>query len=114
MLLNCFFLGFVICTDHFISGGRDCLLYNIDIMQVILNGIDSSLAGMPISMDCIFSVSEGEDAVSRLKPHKSEGSSVLATDHFIGAGRYCLFLVVFLLMPLRYMVMYQTASEDLL
>jgi len=31
--------------------------YNIDEMQVILAGIDSSLAGMSISKDCIFSVS---------------------------------------------------------
>jgi len=42
---------------------------NIDEMQVILNGIDSSLAGMSISKDCIFSLSEVEDATSRLKPH---------------------------------------------
>jgi len=52
--------------------------YNIDEMQVILNGIDSSLAGMSISKDCILIVSEVENAVSRLKPHKSEGSSELA------------------------------------
>jgi len=69
--------------------------YNIDEMQVILNGIDSSLAGMSISNDCIFSVSEVEDAVSRLKPHKSDGSSQLATDHFINGGRACLSLVAF-------------------
>jgi len=43
-------------------------------MQVILDSIDSSQAGMSISKDCIFSVSEVEDAVSRLKPHKSKGS----------------------------------------
>jgi len=64
-------------------------------MQVILNGIDSSLAGMSISKDCIFSVSEVEDTVSRLKPHKSDGSSELASDHFINGGRDCLSLVAF-------------------
>jgi len=66
-------------------------------MQVILNGIDSSLAGIPISRDCIFSVSEVKDAVSRLTPHKSDGSSQLATDHFINGGRDCLSLVAFIL-----------------
>jgi len=66
--------------------------YNVDEMQVILNGIDSSLAGMSISKNYIFSVSEVEDAVSRLKPHKSEGSSEFATDHFINGGPDCLFL----------------------
>jgi len=71
--------------------------YNIDEMQAILNGIDSSLASMSISKDCIFSVSEVEDAVSRLKPLKSDGSSELATDHFINGGRDWLSLVVFLL-----------------
>jgi len=71
--------------------------YNIDEMQVILNGIDSSLAGISVSKDCILSVSEVGDAVSRLKPHKSEGSSELATDHFINGGRDCLSLVGFLL-----------------
>jgi len=68
----------------FASGYRDLYTsvpYNIDEMQVNLNGIDSSLAGMSISKDCIFSVSEVEDAVSRLKPHKSDGCSELATDH---------------------------------
>jgi len=64
--------------------------YNIDEMQVILN--DSSLDCMLISKDCIFSVFEVEDAVSRLKPHKIEGSSELATDHFINGGRDCLSL----------------------
>jgi len=44
------------------------------------------------SHNCIFSVSEVEEAVSRLKPHKSEGSSELATDHFINGGRDCLSL----------------------
>jgi len=48
--------------------------YNIDEMQVIRNGIDSSLAGMSISKHCIFSGSEVEDAISRLKPHKGNGS----------------------------------------
>jgi len=57
--------------------------YNIDEMQVILNGIDSSLAGTSISKDCIFIVSEVQDAVPRLKPHKNEGSSELAADNFI-------------------------------
>jgi len=54
--------------------------YNIDEMHVILNGIDSSLAGMSIAKDCIFSVCEVEDAVC---PHKSERSSELATDHLV-------------------------------
>jgi len=67
--------------------------YNIDGMQVILNGIDSSLAGMSITKVCIFSLSEVEDAVSRLKPHKSDGSSELATGHFINGGRDCLSLL---------------------
>jgi len=71
--------------------------YNNDEMQVILNGIDSSLAGMSISKDCIFSVSEVEDAVSRLKPHKSDSSSELATDRFINGGRDCHSRVAFLL-----------------
>jgi len=71
--------------------------YNIDEMQVILNGIDSSLTGMSVSKDSIFSVSEVEDAVSRHKPHKSDGSSELATDHFINGGRDCLALVAFIL-----------------
>jgi len=47
--------------------------YNIDEMQVILNGVDSALAGMSISKYYMCSVSEVEDAVSRLKPHKNEG-----------------------------------------
>jgi len=70
--------------------------YNIDELQVILNGIDSSLAGMSISEDCIFSVSEVENAVSRLPPQKSEGSSELATNHFINGSCDCLSLVAFL------------------
>jgi len=43
---------------------------------------------------CVFfSASEVEDAVSRLiKPHKSDGSSELATDHFINGDRDCLSL----------------------
>jgi len=44
-----------------------------------------------------FRASEVEDAVLRLKPHKNEGSSELATDHFINGGRDCLSFVAFLL-----------------
>jgi len=73
-------------ANFFASWCRDLYTsvpYNIDVMQVILNGIDSSLAGMSISKDCIFSVSEVENAVSRLKPHKSafvlSGSTVPLT-----------------------------------
>jgi len=48
-----------------------------------------------ISKDCILNVSEVEDVFSRLKPHKSDGSLELATDHFINGGRDCLSLVAF-------------------
>jgi len=73
------------CRDLYTS-----VPYNI---HEILNGIDSSLAGMSISKDCIFSVCDVENAVSKLKPHKSKGSSDLATDHCIYGSRYCLSLV---------------------
>jgi len=89
ILLICLLLGIVTLHER-----TDV---HIDKMQVILNGIDSSLAGMSISKDYVFSVSEVEDAVSRLKPRKSDGSSELATDHFINGGRDCLSLVAFLL-----------------
>jgi len=64
--------------------------YNVDEMPVILNGIDGSQAGMSISKACIFSVSEVEDAVLMLMPHKNEGISELVTDNFINGGRDCL------------------------
>jgi len=64
--------------------------YNVEEIQVILNVIDSSLVGMSISKDCISSVSEVEDAVSMLKPHKSVGRSKLPTDNCINGGRDCL------------------------
>jgi len=51
----------------FVSRYRDLYTAYIDKMLVILNGINSSLAGMSISKNCIFSVSKVEDAVSRLK-----------------------------------------------
>jgi len=38
-----------------------------------------------------------KDAVSRLKPHKSEGNSELAADYFLNGGHDCLSLVAFLL-----------------
>jgi len=44
----------------FVSWYRDLYTrvpYNIDEMQVFLNRIDSSLAGMSISKDCIFNLS---------------------------------------------------------
>jgi len=49
--------------------------YNVDEMYVILNSrpLDSSLAGMYISKVCNFSISEVEDAVSRLKLHTKRG-----------------------------------------
>jgi len=60
LLLICLLLGIVTCIYTSVP-------YNIDEMQVILNGIDSSLAGMSTSKDCIFSVSlsEVEDELSR-------------------------------------------------
>jgi len=71
---------------------------------------------MSISKDCIFSVSKVEDAVSRPKPHESEGSSELATDNSINSGRDCLSLVAFLLTAITvhgHVPRYQTVSEDL-
>jgi len=47
--------------------------------------------------DYIFSVSEVEEAVSRLKPHINKGSLELVTDHFINGGRDCLSVMAVLL-----------------
>jgi len=55
------------------------------------------LAGISSSKDCIFNVSELEDAVSRLTTHTNEGNSELATDCFINGGRDFLSLVAFFL-----------------
>jgi len=65
--------------------------YRITLRKCRLFWYRQRTSCMSISKDCIFSVSEIEDAVSRLKQHKNDGSSELATDHFIiYGGRDCL------------------------
>jgi hypothetical protein len=71
--------------------------YNIAEMQEILCNVGDSLAGASVPADCIFSASDVEDAVLRLKSHKREGSSELSSDHIISAGYDCFTFVAWLL-----------------
>jgi len=66
--------GIVSCTRAYRIPYRP----NIDEMQVVLNGIDSSLADKSISKDCIFSVSEtrGESRATKRDTRRSEEDRV--------------------------------------
>ena len=48
--------------------------------------IDSLLLTEQMSTDCIFTCNDIKDAVSHLKPHKSDGNSGLSSDHIINAS----------------------------
>ena len=63
--------------------------YSVPEMQEFLRNAELltiRLAGASISADYIYNVNDVKKAVSKLKPHKREGSSELSFDKFINAG----------------------------
>ena len=54
-------------------------------MQHIIGYVQTQLANTTFSEDCIFNINDIKKAVSKLKAHKSEGSSDLTSDHIINA-----------------------------
>jgi len=61
--------------------------YDKSELQDINNGLNLSMSNSCITSDHIFQIKDNnKHAVSKLKPHKGEGSSALTSDHVINAG----------------------------
>jgi hypothetical protein len=82
--------------------------YNEIEMQEIIGGVQAQLANTTFSQDCIFNFNDVKTAVSKLKAHKSEGSSDFTSDHIIHAGDECLLHIAFLFTS---MVVHGSAPE---
>jgi len=55
-------------------------------LQDIINGLNLSMSDSCVTSDHIFKIKDIKHAVSKLKPHKGEGSSALTSDHVVNAG----------------------------
>jgi hypothetical protein len=65
--------------------------YNESEMQNIVTGVQEALAGASSAAECIFNINDVKTAISRLKAHKSGGSSEFSLDHIVNAGNdFCI------------------------
>jgi hypothetical protein len=60
--------------------------YDKQDMQCLENDLQSVIANATFNEDCVFSVHQIKEAVTRLKAGKNDGSSGLSSDHMINAG----------------------------
>ena len=84
--------------------------YNEFEMQEVIDDVQAQLASRPTTCleDHIFNINDINTAVSKLKAHKSDGSSDFTSDHIIHAGNDYLLHVAFLFTS---MVVHGSAPE---
>ena len=70
--------------------------YDKSELQDIMNNLNLAMLDSCVTSDHIFQMKDIKYAVSKLKPHKGEGSSALMSDHIVNAGDDFLCHIAFL------------------
>jgi hypothetical protein len=59
--------------------------YDVEELESIRSEIDASMLNSARASDFVITANEVKDAIEKLNLHKSDGSFILSSDHFVNA-----------------------------